>query len=405
MDDFRVSQYKRDIKKNGEIIKDGQCVARIDFRPDPLTGEQRKPKYITSTLPGRKGEQDLKRKLTNTLEKLRAGDLSSIDTLTVSGWMEKYFEIYCTKLATTTLEGYKRYVDKLINPVIGKVKLYELRPMHIENLYNQLRKKDRGIDEDGNEIKREIGKIGYSEKTLLQIHRILHRAFKKAVGDSKMLKNPCDGVDAPSPEEYEPTIYTEEQFADLLDKLEGHRMEALILIAGMCGLRRGELLGLTWDDIDFENNTINIHNNRVPTKEEGVIEKEPKSKKSKRIFTIPSIIMPALKRCRGIGKLYVRLDGEEYHPGSVSSAFSEFLAKNELPHIRLHDMRHFNATMMLKNGVSEREAMERTGHSNANMLKKYQHILKEMDKKSADKLNNVLKKKKNKIGAKIGAKA
>jgi integrase len=399
MDNFRTSIYQRG--KN----KDGQHVARIDFQPDPLTGEQRKPKYFTSTLSGNKGKQEVKRKLDALLKRLREGDLSSIDTITVSGWMERYFEIYCTKRAVTTLEGYKRYVDKHINPHIGKVKLCDLKPMHIENLYNTLRKKDRSINEDGSENIRGKDKIGYSEKTLLQIHRILHKAFKKAVGDEKLAKNPCDGVDAPSPEEYEPTVYNEEQFAELLDKLEGHRLEALILIAGMCGLRRGELLGLTWEDIDFDNETISVQRNRVPTKEEGVIEKEPKTKKSKRSFTIPSVIMPALKRLRGIGKLYVRLDGEQYHPGSVSSAFSEFLKKNELPHIRLHDMRHFNGTMMLKHGVSEKEIMERGGWSTASMVKKYQHVLKEMDKKSADKLNNVLKKKNKKPGAKVGAKA
>lgn len=400
-ENFRYTVYQRGSKKD----KDGQWVARIDFNPDPLTGENRKPKFFTSTLKGNKGKQEVKRKLEAALEKLRNGDLSSIDTMTVSGWLEKYFEIYCTKLAITTLEGYRRYVDNLVNPIIGKVKLCDLKPMHIENLYNQLRTKDRSKDKDGNEIKREKGKIGYSEKTLLQIHRILHRAFKKAVGDSKLLKNPCDGVDSPSPEEYEPTIYNEEQFAELLDKLEGHRMEALILIAGMCGLRRGELLGLCWEDIDFDNNTINVYKNRVPTKEEGVIEKDPKSKKSKRMFTIPSVIMPALRRLRGIGKLYVRLDGDEFHPGSVSQSFSKFLKRNDLPHIRLHDMRHFNGTMMLKHGVSEKEIMERGGWSTAAMVKKYQHVLKEMDKKSADKLNNVLKKKNKKPGAKIGAKA
>jgi len=404
MDNFRFTVYQRG--KN----KDGQHVARIDFHPDPITGEQRKPKFLTSTIKGNKGKQEVKRKLDALLKRLREGDLSSIDTMTVSGWMERYFEIYCTKRATTTLEGYKRYVDMHINPYIGKVRLCDLKPMHIENLYNILRKVDRSINKDGEENKRGKDKkgnaiIGYSEKTLLQIHRILHKAFKKAVGDEKLAKNPCDGVDAPSPEEYEPTVYTEEQFALLLDKLEGHKLEALILIAGMCGLRRGELLGLCWEDIDFENEIINVQRNRVPTSSEGVIEKEPKTKKSKRSFSIPSVIMPILRRCHGIGKLYVRIDGEQYHPGSVSSAFSDFLKRNELPHIRLHDMRHFNGTMMLKHGVSEKEIMERGGWTTASMVKKYQHVLKEMDKKSANKLNNVMKKKNKKTGAKVGAKA
>ncbi len=374
-------------------------VARIDLPDDPLTGAKRNPKYFTGS-----NKKEVAFRADELIKRIETGDLSSIDTITVGGWLERYFEIYCTKRAITTMDGYRRYVENLVNPYVGKVKLGELKPMHIENLYNILRTIDRGKDKDGNEIKRYKGKIGYSEKTLLQIHRILHKAFKKAVGDEKLVKNPCDGVDAPTPEEYEPTVYSEEQFADLLDKLEGHRMEALILIAGMCGLRRGELLGLCWEDIDFDNDTISVKRNRVPTKKEGVIEKEPKTKKSKRTFAIPSIIMPTLKRLRGIGKLYVKLDGEQYHPGSVSSAFSDFLKKNDLPHIRLHDMRHFNGTMMLKHGVSEKEIMERGGWSTASMVKKYQHVLKEMDKKSADKLNNILKKK-DKSGVKTGVKA
>jgi integrase len=306
--------------------------------------------------------------------------------MTVSGWLDRYLQVYCDKLAITTKEGYKRYIDNHIKSIIGNIKMCDLKPMHIENFYNKEREKK------------------YSEKTILQEHRILHRAFKKAKGDGMLSSNPCDGVDAPSPEEYEPTIYNEEQFANLLNKLYGHPMEPIILIVGMCGLRRGELLGLKWEDIDFENDLINVHTNRVPTTSEGVIEKATKTKKSTRTFAIPSIIMPELKRLRGIGKLYLKTNGEEYHPGSVSKMFSEFLKDNDLLHIRLHDMRHFNCTMMLKNGVSDREAMERSGHSTVTMIKKYQHVLKEMDKKSADKLNNVLKKKKVK-GVKTGVKA
>ena len=229
------------------------------------------------------------------------------------------------------------------------------------------------------------------------------RAFKKAVTDGVLSRNPCEGIDTPSPEEYEPTIYTEEQFVTLLEKLQGHRMEAIILIAGMCGLRRGELLGLTWEDIDLDNEVLYVNKNTVATSE-GTITKIPKTKKSKREITISSIIIPRLKQLRGIGKLYSKLDGRDYNPGSVSRYFKTFLTKNDLPHIRLHDLRHFNCTMMLKHGVSEREAMERSGHVTVTMIKKYQHVLKEMDKKSADKLNNVLKKK-NKTGVKSGVKA
>jgi integrase len=371
---------------------------------DPLTGKT-KPKYVYSSKEGRKGEQEVKRKLNKLIEEVEAGDLSSVNTITVKGWLQKYLDVYCADLAQTTLDGYRNYIENHINPVIGKIQLCDLKPIHIQNYYNHERNvpRYRTRNKDGKKVPilkdekpvplMRDGKpvIGYSGTTILQQHRILHRAFEKAVADGLIKRNPCDGVDAPSPNDFNPNIYTEEEFALLLDKLQGHRMEAIILIAGMCGLRRGELLALTWEDIDFKNRTITIDKNTVPTSK-GMITKKPKTKKSKRVIAIPSVIMPALKRLRGIGKILTRQDGKDYNPGSVSREFKQFLEDNGLRHIRLHDLRHFNATMMLKNEVSEREAQERLGHSNPMMTKRYQHVLKDMAVSSADKLNNVLKR-------------
>lgn len=361
---------------------DGRWVGKYQFR-DPFTNKI-KSKYVYSNLPGRKGQQEVKRKLNELIEQIEGGNISKAEKITVDGWLRKFMEVYCTSLSQTTKDGYNIYIEKHIIPMLGKIKLVDLKPLHIQNFYNTERKK------------------GYSEKTILQEHRILHRAFKKAVGEGLIPKNPCDSVDAPSPEEYKPTIYTEEEFLLLLDKLKGHPMEAIILIAGMCGLRRGELLALTWDDIDLEKGIIRVNKNTVATSE-GIVTKEPKTQKSTREFAIPSIIIPRLKQLRGIGKLYVKPDGTDYHPGSVSKAFNTFLKKNNLKHIRLHDLRHFNCTMMLKYGISTRAAMERSGHSNINMLTKYQHILKEMDKENAEKLNDIFKKK-NEYGVKYGVK-
>lgn len=361
-------------------------ISRITLPPDPFTGEV-KDKYITCSIPGRKGEQKIKRDVNNIVEKLENGDFSDIYKVTLKAWLEKYLKVYCLcpPLQETTVEGYARYINNHIIPHFKDMKLNDIKPSHIQNFYNEERRK------------------GFKEKTILQEHRILSRTFEKAIADGLLCINPCKRTDAPSPEDYEPTIYTEEQFIELLDKLEGHRMEAIILIAGMCGLRRGELLGLTWEDIDLDNGILSVRKNIVPTSNGNVV-KDPKTKKSTRDISISSVIIPILKRIRGIGKLYPKINGEDYNPGSVSREFKQFLEDNGLKHIRLHDLRHFNCTMMLKHGVSEREAMARSGHSNGNMIKKYQHILKEMDKKSAEKLNKVLYKSKKK-GVKKGVRA
>lgn len=372
---------------------DGRWVGKLQMPNDPLTGKPQKPKHVYSSVPptakdkwkldkdGKpippahtKGKQEVERKLEALIKEVDAGAMVGHSKLTVEKWLEKYLAVYCADLAETTREGYKRYIENHMTPILGKLTLKELKSIHIQNFYNAERK------------------AGYSEKTILQEHRILKRALEKAVTDGFIMKNPCSGVKTPSPIDYEPTIYTEDEFALLLDKLEGHRMEAIILIAGMCGLRRGELLGLTWEDIDLDKGIITVQRNVVPTSE-GSITKDPKTRRSAREFSIPSGIIPRLKQLRGIGSIYTKEDGTEYHPGSVSRDFKTFLEVNKLKHIRLHDLRHFNGTMMLKHGVTEREASERLGHSNLMMTKKYQHVLKDMDQSSADKLNSVLKTK------------
>jgi integrase len=355
---MQTSLYKR---------KDGRWEGYVKYT-DPDTGRMKKKSFYGTGSYG----QDVKRKMNEFIEKIENSDYSDIKKYTLEAWLKKYLDVYRTKWEQTTLDGYTRYIEKHINPTLGQLKLNEIKPLHIEEFYNQEREK------------------GLSEKTILQEHRILSKAFRKAVGNGFMGKNPCDGVDAPSPEEYNPIIYTEAEYVTLLEKLKGHRMEATILIAGMCGLRRGELMGLKWEDIDLDNAIITVNRNVVPTSI-GNVTKSPKTRKSAREFAIPSVIIPRLKRLKGIGSIFLKVDGSPYHPSTISRQFRQFLVDNDLKHIRLHDLRHFNGTMMLKHGVTEREASERLGHSNLMQTKKYQHVLKDMDQNSADKLNSVLK--------------
>lgn len=387
---MRQSVYKR---------KDGRYEGYVIYT-DPYTRKEKKKSFYAK---GKYAQQEVKRKIAAFMEKLEARDYSDINKLTVEGWLEKFINVYCANCEKTTKEGYQRYIENHINPFMGHMLLKDVKPINIQEFYNYERNAPRfkmrikdgkqvPVLKDGKPVPlMKNGKqvIGYSEKTILQEHRILSNAFERAKNDGLISSNPCDGVDAPSPEDYEPTIYTEEQFNILLQKLKGHKLEAFILIAGMCGLRRGELLGLTWDDIDLKNGVIRVEKNVIPTKD-GIETKDPKTKKSKRIIAIPNAIIPTLKRLRGVGPILTKINGCQYHPGTVSRMFREFLDKNGLPRIRIHDLRHFNATMMLKYGITEREAQERLGHSNGQMTKKYQHILKEMDWNAADKLNKVI---------------
>jgi integrase len=404
--------------------KDGRWVGKLPLPKDPLTGKKQKTKYVYSSVPPipkskwkkdsngeliippfQKGKQEAEAKLEALIREVDSGDLSNVKKVTVSGWLRQYTDTYCDDKEDTTKDGYRIYIENHIIPAFGDILLRELRSIHIANFYKNERnapryktKIEKGktvpIMKDGEPVplmKEGEPVIGYSEKTILQEHRILRRAFSKAVADGLMSRNPCDGVDAPSPKDYKPNVYTAEDYLILLDKLLGHRMEAAVLIVGMCGLRRAECAGLDWQkSLDLNKGTIRIHETVVATSN-GNKTKEPKNETSMREFAIPSAIIPRLKELQGIGKVLARIDGGEYNPGSISTMFREFLEKNNLKHIRFHDLRHFNATMMLKSGISDKEASVRLGHSSPSITRKiYQHVLDEMDKENADKLNSVL---------------
>lgn len=385
---------------------DKRWVGKLQLPNDPLSGKKQKPKYVYSSLPGRKGKQEAERKLESLVLKIDSGNLASINKLTVAGWLRKYLDVYCGEREQTTKDGYATYINNHIIPAIGDILLRDCLSIHVENFYRSERSAPRykmqikdgksyPVIKDGKPVPlTKNGKlvVGYSENTILHEHRILNRAFKKAIANNLMIKNPCDGVDAPSPEEYKPAnVYDAADYRKLLDKLKGHRLEPIVLTAGMCGLRRAECAGLDWQkSFDFENGILHVEETVVPTSQ-GNKRKLPKNKTSERDITIPSVIIPRLKQLQGIGPVITRLDGKEYNPKSISSLFHVFLERNNLKQIRFHDLRHFNATMMLESGISDKEAAERLGHSDPTITRKiYQHVLKEMDQKNADKLNSIL---------------
>ncbi|MEG6613722.1 site-specific integrase [Pseudoclostridium thermosuccinogenes] len=363
---------------------DKRFVGKYRMPPDPLTGE-RKTKYIygeSGVENTRKEKQKVRALLNEFIEKIKSGDLSDLYNVTVEGFLKTWLKAHSERLAPTTANDYKNYVNNHIIPAIGSFLLKDLKPIQIEAFYNKELKK-------------------YKAKTVLQTHRILHKAFESAVKNGLMLRNVCDLVDAPVPEPFEIKVYDEEKFNKMLDCFEGTWLEIPVLLAGMCGLRRSEILGLRWDDIDLEKGTITINEVAVPS-DKKIILKKPKSKASARTFAIPECIIPTLKKARGIGLVCPAKNGQHMNGSTFSRAFLDALKKYNLEHIRFHDLRHFNATMMLKYGVSDKEAANRLGHSQVSTTREiYQHVLEDMDKESANKLNAIYKKKSDN-GVKIG---
>jgi integrase len=309
-------------------------------------------------------------------------------------WNPKSIRPNKAKWEQTTAELFKMYIDVHFEPYFKDMRLKDIKPMTLDKFYNFKLSNER-------EVKFKQGKtettkkVKLSNNTVIKLHKFLKAAFNYAVINDKIRKNPTDGVELAPKEKYEPVIYSEEQFLKLLDYVDGKDDEVPIILGAGCGLRRGEILGLRWSDIDFKNCTITVSRSEVSFTVD-IIEKNPKNETSKRTFAAPAYVINTLK-------WHYEKNGKpdknqnivtRWKPKSLSDRFNWLLKHFDMPHIRLHDLRHYNAVIMLRENIQDKVAAERLGHSTVSTLREvYQHVLKDMDEAAAEKINNSIKPK------------
>ncbi|HUW66292.1 MAG TPA: site-specific integrase [Spirochaetia bacterium] len=235
--------------------------------------------------------------------------------------------------------------------------------------------------------------------------------MKHAVKWELVGRNVADATEPPIKEDYEADSLNEQQILDLLDVAKDTPLYIAILLALSTGMRRGEVLGLRWQDIDFKTFRIHIKQTILPplAKGEPVVVSTPKTKKSKRTVTLPHSIIPDIKKHKTEqGKerishsdiyqnndlVVCRPDGTPLNPGSFSHQFGNLLDSNGLPHVRFHDLRHTHASRLLENGVDSKTISERLGHSDVGTtLKTYSHVSPKMRDKSAEVMDEILRKR------------
>lgn len=241
---------------------------------------------------------------------------------------------------------------------------------------------------------------------------MLHLALDKAVEWNLVPRNVCDAVSPPRVKRYEIKPLSPEQVQQFLAATVGHRLEALFVLALATGMRRGELLALKWQDINFATGTLQVRRilTHMPAKlngKGGYVEAEPKTEKSRRNIAIASFALEKLKQHR-VRQLEEKLKagpawtdndlvfcstvGGHLHTSRILFAqFKGLLKKAGLPDIRFHDLRHSSATMLLSIGVHPKVVQEILGHSQISMtMDIYSHVLPTMQQEAVGKLNNVL---------------
>lgn len=313
-----------------------------------------------------------------------------------SMWLKTYAK---PKLALKTIHEYEGLLDLRIIPALGHLKLNKIKPMHLVKFFANL-------SEDGMRSDKKQGKL--SNNTLMHYYRLLSVMFETAFKWKLIPYNPVKDVESPKYRRKEADHYSKEEVQLLLDKLETEPLKyrIQILLALSAGLRAGELTGLKWENINFEENTIEINKATQYLPQEGIFEKDPKNETSNRLISVPKQIIDMLNLHKNdqekkeekhgdlwhdSGYVFTQWNGLPIHPETPGKWFNKMLKRHELRKITFHQLRHTSATLLISSGQEIKSVSERLGHSNTTTtLNIYTHADKSTDKTAAEKLGNIL---------------
>lgn len=299
----------------------------------------------------------------------------------------------------STIVRYKELTGR-IYPQIGHIKLKELRADHLNDLYTLL-------GQDGGS--KRGGKL--SPNTILKYHRLISTVLEQAVKEGLVPFNVAARATLPKAEHKDVNYFQPEQVAAIREALEKEPMKwkTLVHLLLITGARRGEVLGLKWDKVDFEGNRIFICNNILYRADVGIYESSPKTERSRRYVALPTETMQLLRRYRAwqaeerlrLGEYYqnqgfvfAQDNGNPMHPDSVTNWLKKFSRRHDLPHINPHAFRHTMASMLYFNGVDSVSISKRLGHAQVSTTANiYAHVMEEADQRNADILSDIFLKK------------
>lgn len=310
--------------------------------------------------------------------------LPSIDALVAGGNMKP-----------STASSYRCQVNTHIVPQLGSVLLRDLTGPMLNALYGRLLTSGRVRVKEG-------GSPGLSPTSVHLVHVTIHRMLKDAGRWGLVARNVADLADAPRPRksgESTMTTWTPDQLRAFLGAVDGDRLQAMWLLFITTGLRRGELCGLRWSDIDLDAGRLRVTTSRTVVNHE-VVEGAPKTSGSRREIGLDPATVSALRShwarqgeerlawgssYASTDLLFTWADGRGIHPNIVSKTFQRIARRAGLPVIRLHDLRHSYATAALEAGVALKVVSTRLGHSSISITGDiYSHVRAEVDQAAAD---------------------
>ncbi len=331
------------------------------------------------------------------LEKRRAaqreyaqGILASGPTQTLKTYLNHWLEdVHRPSVGIRTYLAYRGNLDNHIFPVLGHIQLRKLTPQHIQSFYAKMLKE------------------GLKASTIKGMHSILRSALDNAVRWNLVSRNVCNLVTKPRTVKHKIHPLIEDQARNLLEAVKGDVLEGIITVTLVTGLRRGEVLGLKWEDIDLINKYLYVRRSVGRAGKYGIVVSEPKTISGLRVIKLPDIVIDVVGRHRvrqdevkaklgtawqDSGYVFCNGIGEFLDESQLQVMYKRLLKRAMLPNIRFHDLRHSAATIMISMGVNPKVVQEILGHSTISMtMDTYAHVLPSMQQDATQKLNDMYK--------------
>jgi len=286
-----------------------------------------------------------------------------------AGWtVEMYVDHWLShvakpKLRPTTFARYRSLLHRHVLPAVGKRKLAALNPADVRLMLAKI----AASRTPGRKGEAEDQRAAVSGRTVQQAHAVLRAVLSHAVREELIGRNVARLVQVATPEPDEIRPWSDAEARTFLQASRDHRLHALFVVALALGLRRGELLGLRWADVDLRSGQLRVAQTLQRVKGEGVVYGPPKSRRSRRALTVPALVAQALTKLRGhhkrdrrqagsaweeTGLVFTTASGRHIEPRNLNTAFHRLVARSGVRKIRFHDLRHTCATLLQTRGIA-----------------------------------------------------
>ncbi|QAS52843.1 tyrosine-type recombinase/integrase [Halobacillus litoralis] len=350
---------------------------RASMGKDPVTG-----RYIQKRFSGYTSKTQARQEKKRIELEVKQGTYLVDQDITLGDFLKEWLNHKGKHVTEGTMSHYRPYINKHLIPYLGHVEIGKLKPSHIQQLYDYY-------------VEEEL----LTNQSIKHMHRVLHNAYNTAIKWEYVAKNPCLGATPPAPEKRMMQTWDEVDIETFLEENKEHRLYTFYLLSLSTGMRKGELLGLTWNNIDFTNNMLAVTQAIRKKKGGGYEIGKVKTKHAERTISLFDHVNEALKKhkreqmaykmsnrqsYKDADLVFATSNGTHFNPHNIQRYWMKSLEESAVKTIRFHDMRHTHATLLLKMGVHPKVVQERLGHSSITVtLDLYSHVMPNIQKEAA----------------------